>query len=136
MFILEDSVIKGLREATKDQEYFIVCVAWVGSTPYVGWNSFKTTPDCFRRHPDGEVVYGRHAEDHCIGKIPRDANGASIKVVMFRLKKNGMGNAKPCKNCERKLLDRGIKPRNIWFTNSDGLFVRLSTIEENEHGKV
>lgn len=24
MFILEDSVIKGLREATKDQEYFIV----------------------------------------------------------------------------------------------------------------
>jgi len=104
----------------------VVCHIIYGRTLFEGRNSEKTSPRYRRLCPDGNVAYARHAEMHALDQLPHDVNPCRLKVHVYRYDSRGNRRmAKPCKDCTYRLLSMGIRPRNIWFSNTNGEMERM-----------
>lgn len=109
----------------------VLCIAKVGNTKFVGWNSEKTSPSFIREYPCGETSCERHAEMHILRQIPRGSNPKSVKIFVFRVKKDGeLSMAKPCAHCQERLSKFGLHPSNIYFTNWNGNWEKLRSFDE------
>lgn len=109
----------------------IICVAKVGSTHFVGWNSEKTSPSFMREYPCGNADYKRHAEMHVLKQIPKGTNPKSIKIYVSRIvNEERFSMAKPCRHCQERLFEFGINPRNVFFTDWDGKWTRMRHFNE------
>lgn len=97
-----------------------------GSTLIIGTNSYSTSPKWRKRHADGNESCSRHAEEHALAQLPHDVNPLRLKVRVYRWKKDGsLAMAKPCHHCMAKLMDKGIRARQISFTNEQGQLEKL-----------
>lgn len=121
--------------SNKDEVAFpkanVICVAKIGSSLFVGWNSEKTSPSFRRSYPCGTIDCQRHAEMHVINQIPRGSCHKNIKIFIVRKTKDGsLSMAKPCHHCQQKLKNAGIDARNIYFTNWSGEWIKLGNFDE------
>lgn len=117
-----------MREIALSQERpakkYLVCVALVGKTRWIGANNSKSHPNFVRESEKGDLS-SIHAEIDAIVKVPRDAR-KKIKLFVFRFLKDGsVSMAKPCDECVKMLKREGVKMRNIWFSNWDGKMERM-----------
>lgn len=112
------AIEKGLTKGEPDRT---VCVMLVGKKYVVGWNDRqKTSPSWRKRMPDGELKYTRHAEAHALQLAAREGRRIR-KVYVFRIDKRGkLAMAKPCKDCQMRLWDAGVRLRDIHYTTWDG----------------
>lgn len=105
----------------------VFCAIQVGKAWVHGTNSSKTSPALVRVFADGNVASGHHAEMRAI-QLARRLGGKIRKVVVIRWNKAGLITmAKPCAHCERMLLDEGIRPSKIWFSNWNREMEQLSS---------
>jgi len=52
---------------------------------------------------------------------------ARARLYVMRFMNDGsVGNSKPCLNCQKYLRSRGIKARNIWYSNDSGSMERMN----------
>lgn len=103
------------------------CIIWVGNQPITAWNDGKTSPKFLVKHEDGNTSASGHAEGRALQKAGNaDLKNARVYVMRF-LASGNLSMAKPCKHCEYLLLSRGIKPRNIRYTQEDGSWQKLKS---------
>lgn len=105
----------------------VVAVAQVGKQLYWGWNSWtRGSKHLTARLPGGVILHTRHAEDHVLSKIPRSTPGHRITIYVSRfMNSGGLGMALPCHRCQRRLFERGVYVRNVYYTGVDGEWERL-----------
>lgn len=76
---------------------------------------------------------GLHAEvDACLGVPAADLDGAELYVARI-LKDGHLAMAKPCKICQRFLLDVGI--RRVYYSDSDEKWAELDIASRNSIGE-
>lgn len=110
---------KYIKKARREHSSFVICVAVYGNTPYIGWNSTKTSPKYRKEYPDGNTSFSRHAELHAISKLPHDADPGRVTLYVTRLLASGRPSmSRPCKFCAKTLQEAGFT--NIYYTNWDG----------------
>jgi deoxycytidylate deaminase len=88
-----------------------------------GYNDMRNSHPLQQKfNPDKSFVLGLHAEVHsCIGVPMADLDSADLYVVRI-LKDGHLAMAKPCKICQRFLLDVGI--RRVYYSfDDDGMAV-------------
>lgn len=120
---MQTAIERGLIKGEPDRT---VCVMQVGNRYVVGVNDRqKTSPNWQKRMPDGELKYTRHAEAHAL-QLAHRAGGRIKKVMVFRINKRGqLAMARPCKDCQLRLWDAGVRLRDITYTNWEGDLVNM-----------
>ena len=108
----------------------VIAILQVKNSVYVGVNSRKTSPQLSYCYPDGNSTSTHHAEMAAIarknvGMNPAPLSGARLYVMRF-MNDGSVGNSKPCLNCQKYLRSRGIKARNIWYSNDSGSMERMN----------
>jgi pyrimidine deaminase RibD-like protein len=71
-----------------------------GATQAVGYSALKTVP----QHPGSSV----HAEAHALRRMNFDAHGC-VMFVARKMRRGGVGMAKPCPECQQLIRASGIK---------------------------
>jgi len=101
-----------------------ICLIQAGKHWVVGENNpEKTSPKLKRAMPNGHSTYTIHAEDRALQLA--DRNGGKIKrVIVLRWTKSGrLSMARPCEACEARLLEAGVKHRQISYSDWGGKIV-------------
>lgn len=105
----------------------VVCEIHHANTILLATNDGRTSPRFKVTHDDGNTSYSGHAEMRALAKLGTRVKRGALKIYVSRYRKDGsVGMAKPCAHCQAHLSRAGIKSRQIWFTNEQGTFTRLS----------
>ena len=112
------------RKIEPEHDRLVVAVALYGRTPFIGWNSRKTSPEYRRTYSNGDVSYSRHAELHALSQLPHDADRRKVILYVARLAgRDALSMAKPCKDCQDAIKREGVK--KVFYTDWDGNWTRL-----------
>lgn len=112
----------------REGSFRLASLVVIGKSMFVGTNHYKTHPELLMEDKhSGEHYSSHHAEMDALLKAKR-ALGTSFdrhvkKMKLFVLRVDRRGNitmAKPCRHCERKLMNAGLLRKNIYFTNYNG----------------
>jgi pyrimidine deaminase RibD-like protein len=111
------SIEQAIRIANSNQSYdrwpLGAVIVKGGSIQSVGWSALKTVP----QHTGCSV----HAEAHALRRMRNEAHGC-VMYVARRLRRGGVGMARPCPDCQRLIIHSGIK-RVIYTVDSSTLGV-------------
>ena len=100
-------------------------IAIVKKQRFLGWNNNKSHPKINYLKEDGYVTHVHHAETHVIWKVPPDKR-AQAQIFIVRMSPRGcFANSKPCSGCLFTLLSEGVKLKNIWYTNAEGIWTNM-----------
>lgn len=88
----------------------------------IGYSQARKTDPMAKRY--GHRFSSIHSELHSIKKFPfRPSKLAKCMMVNIRIMANGsIGISKPCENCQKLLIDFGLKA--VYYTNRKGDLVR------------
>lgn len=106
-----------------------VCAcAKLGQTKWLGYNNKKSHPSARKLFKNGQIESCcLHAEMDAIVKVPRSSR-SKIRLFVFRFLKNGdLSMAKPCDMCLKFLEQEGIKAKNVYYTNWNGIWENLDS---------
>ena len=104
----------------------VASVAILGNSEYFGHNTRKSHPEMIRQFRNGSCGSCSHAEVSALNKVPRQCRHA-VKLYVMRFLKNGtLSCAKPCQMCQGFLLRNGVDFKNVFYTNWEGDWERLS----------
>ena len=101
-------------------------VAKIGKETYLGWNNYKTRPQIRSVKENGHIVRMYHAETHVLFKIPPHKRKKAVIYVTRMSKRGHFTYSKPCKSCIFTLLEQGVKIQNIWYTDYNGNWIRMT----------
>lgn len=103
-----------------------ICHIIIGNQAITATNDGKTAPMFKRHHEDGSVSHCGHAETRAIQKCGMNRDLSSAKVYVMRVMANGdVSMARPCDACSAFMWRRGIRARNVRFTNWEGQWERM-----------
>lgn len=103
-----------------------VCHLWIGNQLITATNDGKSAPQFKKRHSDGAVSHSACAEMRAFQKAGRWRDFSTVKVHVMRVMANGsISMAKPCVHCQAFMFSRGVKARNVRFTNWAGEWERM-----------
>jgi tRNA(Arg) A34 adenosine deaminase TadA len=91
-----------------------------GQIVSLGQSSYKTSPFQKKYAADEHKIF-LHAEIAAIKKALRFYSVDMLRgttLIVCRVKKNGLGNSKPCIGCQRAIAEFGIK--KVIYTTEDG----------------
>lgn len=114
-----------------DKHYFpgqkIVCsYSVLNKTKFFGYNSQKSHPSNIQIGRNGFHYSCKHAEVSSIMQVPRQSRH-KLRIYVFRFLKNGtLSMAKPCKSCQKFLKEEGINLKNIWYSDWNGNWQRMT----------
>ena len=107
------------------QHHLGAVLAYGNKVVSVGWNSTKTNPlqkelNKERKFYDNEARNNGaiHAELACILNVKyMDIDWSRASLYIYREHKNGKpALAKPCPACAKAIREKGIKPKNVFYT--------------------
>lgn len=102
---------------------FAFCV--LNKSIWSGNNNKKSHPSMRRLFESGIEKSCSHAELACLVKVPRQCR-SKVKIYVVRVKCDGkLSMAKPCSMCVKFLKNNNINPKNIFYTNWDGIWSSL-----------
>lgn len=94
----------------------VTAIAELGHSRWVATNRPGTHPCCPR--------FATHAEVAVMGKIPRQCR-ENVIIRVYRVRRDGsIGCAKPCKHCQLYLFREGVRNKNIYWTDDNGIWMR------------
>lgn len=89
-------------------------------------NSYRTHPQMKRSFANGNDSYCCHAELNALAKVPRQSRN-KVQLYVFRVLRNGtLTMGKPCTICQKYLFYQGVKQNNIYYTDWNGDWQRMS----------
>lgn len=108
-------------------------LAFVRKQKFLGWNNTKTNPNINYVKQNGYVTHMHHAETHALYKVPKSKRH-KVQIYVARMSPRGcFANSKPCPGCMFTLLSEGVKLRNIWYTNTEGIWTRMNEFDLGEY---
>ena len=107
--------------STDVPRYITVAVGVYRSSYYFSTNNYKTNPSFKKKHNNGIDYYG-HAEMNLLSSFPRNFKFRKIKIFISRFPKveRTLTLARPCIFCQRHMSEKGILPKNVFYTDSKG----------------
>jgi hypothetical protein len=108
-------------------------LASIKKEKFLGWNNPKTSPKINYFKQNGHITHMHHAETHAIYKVPK-AKRSKVRIYIARMSPLGrFANSKPCPGCMFTLLSEGVKLKNIWYTNTEGIWTKMNKLDLGEY---
>lgn len=105
-----------------------ICSIHIGSSIFTATNDMKTAPQFKQHHDDGNITHYGHAEMRALQTVGKHRDVSNARVYVHRILNNGsISMAKPCVHCQAMLWRSGVKARRVWYTNSDGVWERMTS---------
>lgn len=103
-----------------------ICTIIIGRQAIHATNDGKSSPEFRMLYEDRSVAHHGHAETRAIQKAGKRSNLSGAKVYVHRVLASGkVSMARPCKHCQEFMRRKGVKMRNVWYTNWEGAYERM-----------
>lgn len=120
-------IIRGLRQATR-AALLSDGKQRVGAAVYNGSSCVSTASNTmYKTHPKSVEVYDwpyPHAEWNALNGLDKIYNPKNLTIYVARLlQDNSVATARPCRECNRFLLEMNVKA--VYYSDNDGIIRKL-----------